>query len=98
MAIIDVQQEAGRRLEDTIRSSGGEALFLVCDVGIEDQVRSSLDQAAQHFGGLQIVVNGAGLVHIKRLHEYTEAEWDRLMAVNVRSIFFAVKHALPSLS
>lgn len=97
VAIIDVQNDAGRRLENSIRSSGGEALFLGCDVGLEDQVHSSLDQAAEHFGSLQIVVNGAGVVHVKRLHEYTEAEWDRLMAVNVRSIFFSVKHALPHL-
>ena len=60
MAIIDVQNDAGRRLENSIRSSGGEALFLGCDVGVEDQVDSSLDQAAEHFGSLQIVVNGAG--------------------------------------
>ena len=46
---------------------------------------------------MQIVVNCAGVVHVKPLHEYTEAEWDRLMAVNVRSIFFSVKHALPHL-
>ena len=97
VAIIDVQNDAGRRLENSIRSSGGEALFLGCDVGVEDQVDSSLDQAAEHFGSLQIVVNGAGLVHVKRLHEYTEAEWDRLMAVNARSIFFSVRHALPHL-
>jgi NAD(P)-dependent dehydrogenase (short-subunit alcohol dehydrogenase family) len=97
VAIVDVQHEAGLRLENAVRSSGGEALFLGCDVGDEDQVRSSLDAAAEHFGGLQIVVNGAGIVHVQRLHEYTAAEWDRLMAVNVRSIFFAVKHAIPHL-
>src|SRR5436190_23633467 len=57
VAIVDVQPEAGLRLENTVRSSGGEALFLGCDVGDEDQVRSSLDAAAEHFGGLQIVVN-----------------------------------------
>ena len=97
VAIIDVDQEAGRRLEKSIRDSGGEALFLGCDVVAEDQVHASLEQAAEQFGSLQIVVNGAGVVHVKRLHEYTEAEWDRLMGVNVRSIFFSVKHALPHL-
>ena len=68
VAIVDVQHEAGRQLEHAIRAAGGQALFVGCDVGIEDQVRSSVDQAAAHFGGLQIVVNGAGIVHVKRLH------------------------------
>jgi NAD(P)-dependent dehydrogenase (short-subunit alcohol dehydrogenase family) len=97
VAIIDVQRELGRTLEKSIRSAGGDASFLECDVTVEDQVRSSIEQAVGRFGGLQVVVNGAGVVHLKLLHEYTEVEWDRLVAVNVRSIFFSVKHALPHL-
>jgi NAD(P)-dependent dehydrogenase (short-subunit alcohol dehydrogenase family) len=49
------------------------------------------------FGDLHVLVNNAGMVGVKALHEYTEAEWDYLMAVNVKSIFFAAKHALPHL-
>jgi NAD(P)-dependent dehydrogenase (short-subunit alcohol dehydrogenase family) len=97
VAIIDVQQERGLRLEQTIRLQGGDGLFIHCDVSSEDQIRSSIDRTVSRFGGLQIVVNCAGVVDVKPLHEYTEAEWDRLMAVNVRSIFFSVKHALPHL-
>src|SRR5207302_6592625 len=49
------------------------------------------------FGGLQILVNCAGIVQVQLLHESSQAEWDHLMAVNVRSIFFSVKHAIPHL-
>lgn len=97
VAFVDIQRERGLQLEESIRSAGGETIFLNGDVSSEDQIRISIDQTVNRFGGLQIVVNCAGVVHVKPLDEYTEAEWDRLMAVNVRSIFFSVKHALPHL-
>ncbi len=94
VAIADVQADLGRRLEASVRAAGGEAVYIECDVTREEQIRTSIDQAAARFGGLQIVVNCAGIVHVKPLDEYTEREWDHLMAVNVRSIFFSIKHAL----
>jgi NAD(P)-dependent dehydrogenase (short-subunit alcohol dehydrogenase family) len=92
--IADVQAELGRRLESSLRAAGGTALFGECDVTREEQVRASLSRAVDAFGGLQIVVNCAGIVHVKPLHEYSAEEWDRLMAVNLRSVFFSIKHAI----
>jgi NAD(P)-dependent dehydrogenase (short-subunit alcohol dehydrogenase family) len=92
--IADVQVELGRRLETSLRASGGTSLFNECDVTREEQVRASLARAVDAFGGLHILVNCAGIVHVKPLHDYSEQEWDRLMAVNLRSIFFSIKHAI----
>jgi NAD(P)-dependent dehydrogenase (short-subunit alcohol dehydrogenase family) len=97
VTFADVQAERGRALEASVRAAGGEAAFSECDVAREEQVRVSIEDCAARFGGLQIVVNCAGIVHVKRLDEYTAEEWDRLMAVNVRSIFFSIKHALEHL-
>ena len=60
-------------------------------------MRDSIRQTVKHFGKLDIVVNNAGMVHIKPLHEYTEREWNQVMDVNVKSMFFAVKHAISHL-
>jgi NAD(P)-dependent dehydrogenase (short-subunit alcohol dehydrogenase family) len=76
---------------------GAEALPFSCDVQQEKQVRDSIQQTVKRFGKLDIVVNNAGMVHIKMLHDYSEREWDRVMNVNVKSMFFAVKHAMPHL-
>ena len=46
---------------------------------------------------MHILVNCAGIVHIGPLHEYEEADWDRMMAVNAKAIFLAVKYAVPHL-
>jgi NAD(P)-dependent dehydrogenase (short-subunit alcohol dehydrogenase family) len=97
VALVGRRAELGRRIADSISAAGGRAAAFACDVSREEDVRRSIDQTAERFGGLQIVVNNAGMVQVKLLHEYTEAEWDYLMAVNVKSAFFATKHALPHL-
>ncbi len=95
VAVADIQKERGQQL--AARLGTARALFSGCDVSQEDQVRRSLDETAARFGGLQILVNCAGVVHVGPLHEYSERDWDQLMGVNLKSIFFALKHALPHL-
>lgn len=97
VTVADVQEERGRQLAERISKAGGKAWFSACDVTQEAQVRGSLDQTATRFGGLQIVVNCAGIVHVGPLHEYAEADWELLMGVNLKSIYFSLKHALPHL-
>ncbi len=74
VAVVDIQAERGRALVENIARQGGQAVFHECDVSREDQVRDSIGEAATHFGGLQIVVNCAGIVHVAPLHEYSEEE------------------------
>ncbi len=97
VAIIDVQTDRGRAVEAGIRASGGEGLFIECDVSNEEQVRASIEQTVKHFGGLQILINCAGVTRFKPLHEFTEKEWEWLMGVNLKSMFFSVKHAIAHL-
>ena len=94
VALADVDRERGARAYRAIAERGGSAVFLPCDVAVEADVRESLAQTVARFGGLNILVNCAGLVHVAPLHEYAEADWDRLMGVNLKGIFFSVKHGL----
>lgn len=97
VAVAGIDAEGGKRVLREIGAAGGHAVFHDCDVSREEDVRSSIDRAAGELGGLEIVVNNAGVILVKLLHECTEADWERVMAVNVRSIFFSVKHAVPHL-
>jgi NAD(P)-dependent dehydrogenase (short-subunit alcohol dehydrogenase family) len=97
VAIAGIDRAAGLRVADQINGSGGRALFVEVDVTRESQVQASIERAVAQFGGLHILVNNAGVVHVKKLHDYSEQEWDHLMAVNVKSMFFAVKHGLKHL-
>ena len=80
-----------------IKASGGQAIAIACDVSREEDIRASIDQTVAVFGGLHIVVNNAGMVQVKMLHDCTEADWELVMGVNVKSMFLATKHALPHL-
>jgi len=97
VALIDVQADKAKAVATEISAGGGKAISIPCDVRDEKQVRQSIDQTAKQFGGLQIVVNCAGIVQIKLLHELEAADWDRLMDINVKSIFLSVKHGIAHL-
>lgn len=97
VAIVGRRVDQGRRIAQQIQAVGGEALAIQCDVGRADDVRRSIEAAASRFGGLNILVNNAGMVQVKPLHECGEADWELVMGVNVKSMFLAVKYALPYL-
>lgn len=97
VAVVDVNAESALTVATKIQSTGKKAMAIAADVADEAQVKTSLDRCAEHFGHLDIIINCAGVVHVKPLHEYSEAEWDRLMGINVKSIFFSVKHGIAPL-
>jgi NAD(P)-dependent dehydrogenase (short-subunit alcohol dehydrogenase family) len=94
LAIADIQSQLGQDLARQIGRAGGQALFTPCDVAEEAQVQASIELSVEQFGGLQIVVNCAGVVHVGPLDQYASDDWDRLMAVNVKSIYLSLKHAI----
>src|SRR5438093_6577382 len=97
VALADVQAAKGRIVAEQIQATGGRAIFTECDVRQESAVRSSIERTGQEFGGLQIIVNCAGIVQVKLLHDLDVAEWDRLMDINVKAIFLSLKHGLAHL-
>ncbi|MFA6109901.1 MAG: SDR family NAD(P)-dependent oxidoreductase [Candidatus Latescibacterota bacterium] len=97
VAVIGRNEQDGRRVAEGISRAGGRSLFYRCDVTRAEEVHASIEAAVQAFGKLDILVNNAGIVDVKALHEYTEDEYDRVMAVNVKSMFLAFKYAFPHL-
>lgn len=98
VAVVGRRHALATKIAEEIGKGGGEALGVAADVADEASVRSSMEQTANRFGGIDILINNAGMVDIKLLHEYSGEEWDRVMNVNLKSMFFAFKHAWPYLS
>ncbi len=94
VAVIDVKETEGAEVVDAIRTAGGKTMFRRCDVSVEDDVRRSIDATVEQYDGLQIIVNCAAISAVQPLHKMTESLWDRLMAVNVKSIFLSTKHGV----
>jgi NAD(P)-dependent dehydrogenase (short-subunit alcohol dehydrogenase family) len=97
VALLERDAAKGEETAERIREAGGEALMLCADVSKEVEVKKAVADTLKAFGALHHLVNNAGIVLVKPLEECTEAEWDEVMAVNVKSIFLTVKHALPAL-
>jgi NAD(P)-dependent dehydrogenase (short-subunit alcohol dehydrogenase family) len=97
VVVVDLDIARSSAVRDQIVAAGGQALSAPADVAAEAEVRDSIAAAVARFGGLHVLVNAAGIVHVSALHDYEEGDWDRLMAVNVKGIFLALKHGLPHL-
>ena len=98
VAVLDVLDAEGQALAQTLQAQKRKVAYWHCDVTSEAEVRSTIDAVAAHFGGLHGVVNNAGVAGTSHpTHECTEAEWDRVLSVNVKGVFFVTKHALPHL-
>ena len=94
MALLDWEDRA-QAASEQIRAVGGICEFFRVDVSSEFQVVDALNRVAERFQGVDHLVNNAGMVVVKGIGECTAEEWDRVMNVNLKSIFLTVKYALP---
>jgi len=92
------QADAARKLVGEIESSGGQAFAIQADVGRVSEVVRLFDQTIARFGKLDILINNAGLMFTKPTSAVTEAEFDRIFAVNVKGTFFACQQAATRLA
>jgi NAD(P)-dependent dehydrogenase (short-subunit alcohol dehydrogenase family) len=76
-----------------VEAAGTQALILPTDVSDTVAVRAMVAKTAEHFGKIDILVNGAGINIRQPADTFTEADWERLMAVNIKSVFFACQEA-----
>ncbi|UNK49823.1 glucose 1-dehydrogenase [Lysobacter sp. S4-A87] len=98
VALFDVLDEEGAALANALRGKGAQAHYWHVDVATEATVSDAIDGVAGRFGAVHVLVNNAGIAGVtKPTHEVTEAEWDRVQAVNVKGVFFCTKHAIAHL-
>ncbi|MFE0500025.1 SDR family NAD(P)-dependent oxidoreductase [Lysobacter soli] len=95
VALFDVHDELGIALAQRLGDAGMPAAYWHVDVSSEHSVQSAIDAVVERFDRLDVIVNNAGIAGANRpTHELTEAEWDRVQAVNVKGVFFMTKHAI----
>lgn len=96
VVVGDLQEANGERVAAAIREAGGEARFVRADVAKGDEVRALVEETVAAFGGLDVMVNNAGITHRNGpMLEVSEEVFDRLYAVNVKSLYLAALHVVP---
>ena len=94
VAVADIRaQEA----EATARELGGEAIAVELDVTSPGSIAAGLERTREAFGGLDVVVNNAGVTIVGAAHELAEADWDRELDTNLKSVYLVSKAAWPLL-
>jgi len=92
VTILDVDEAAGKKLCEQL---GDRALFIKCDVSNENEVVNAMQQTLEKFGGLDVLVNNAGILRYAAVTELSEEDWDAVMNINVKGAFLCAKHAIP---
>ncbi|MDP9118427.1 MAG: 3-oxoacyl-ACP reductase FabG [Actinomycetota bacterium] len=93
VGVLDLSADAARAVADDIRSAGGQAIGLAADVSKRDQVQRAVDQLVGEFGGLQILVNNAGVLRDNMLFKMTDDDWTLVMDVHLRGAFLCTQIA-----
>jgi NAD(P)-dependent dehydrogenase (short-subunit alcohol dehydrogenase family) len=92
VALIGRRQD---RIEEVEREIGDRAIAITADVSDKDDLSRLLDDTVGRFGGLNFLVNNAGVLHMGNAEEITEEEWDHTFSVNVRAVWLLSRAALP---
>ncbi len=96
----DINKGAAEDTVALIKKTGGEALAAVGDVAIEADVKRMVEEGVARFGGLHVLYNNAGVLWKDKDRSVLEtdgAQWDRVMAINLKSVFWVTKHGIPHL-
>ena len=96
--VNDINLRAGERVANEIRAAGGAAIFCAGDVSLDADVAALVRSSLESYGRVDIIVNNAGTTHRNQpLLDVGEAEFDRIYAVNVKSLYLTARHAVPAM-
>jgi len=95
VVIADIDDQGGEAVVIKIRAGGGEGIYVHCDVTKAEDCQRTVQKTINSFGGVDILFNNAGIVQRASVIDTTEEQWERVMAVNVKSIFLMSKYTIP---
>lgn len=97
VGILDLPRSEGEAVAQALRDQGQQAIFVPADVSDAAQVQAAVKAVEDAFGPITVLMNHAGILAALPFLETSEEEWDRIMAVNVKSMFLVTKAVLPGM-
>jgi glucose 1-dehydrogenase len=95
VAIVDINDANGEETVAAIGLAGGESVYIRCDIGDAAAVQAAVQQTVDKWGKIDVIVNDAAMMTFKPILELDENDWDKVMRVNMRSVFLFCKHGVP---
>jgi len=97
VALLDIDYALVEKSAQALRDAGAKAIALKCDVSDIDEIAKAVSDVAAHYETIDVLVNNAGIAYTTPIEEVTGEEWDEVMAVNLKSMFFMIQKTLPFL-
>ncbi len=98
VVLVDWNLDGAQETEAQIREAGGDAIAIKADVSQASDVEAFMQKAVDTYGKLDIIFNNAGIEGVRsELAEATEENFDRIISVNLKGVFFGIKYAVPHL-
>jgi NAD(P)-dependent dehydrogenase (short-subunit alcohol dehydrogenase family) len=95
LVAVDTNERGGHETTAAIQAEGNDAFFACVDVTREAEIERMIGETVDRWGQIDILFNNAGVVLVKPIELMSEEEWDRVMAINVKAAFLAIKHVVP---
>lgn len=93
--MLDINAAAGLREAEDIKANGGKAAFMACDVTSIADCKSVMDKIESVYERVDILFNNAGVIRRQNAVDHSEADWDLVLDVSLKSVFLLSKYAIP---
>ncbi len=93
--VFDLNENSGQQVVNEIRAEGGKAEKIIVDVVSQEQVKNAVEKVVALAGGIDILVNNAGVAHVGNADNTSEADFDRLVSINVKGVYNCLHEVLP---
>lgn len=97
VVIGDILDDLGRQVEAEIAEAGGDVTYVHLDVTSEADWEDAVQTAVDNYGGLNILVNNAGILIRASVEDTTEEDWNRIMDINAKGVFLGTKASIPAM-
>jgi len=95
VVVVDLKEEHGNETVKTISDAGGESIFAKADVSNSAEVQAAIKAAVDKWANIDVIVNDAAMMTFAPILKLADEDWDRVMAVNLRSVFLFCKYGVP---
>jgi len=95
VVVIDLNEQHGNQTVQEIAAAKGEAIFVKCDVGKSAEIQAAVKMALDKWHKIDVIVNDAAMMTFKPVVDLPDDDWDKVLNVNLRSVFLFCKYAVP---
>lgn len=97
VVVADLSEEGGKETAEQIHQANGEAVFVKTDVSRAADIDKMAETCLNEFGRIDVLMNNAGILKTNALHKISEEDWDKVLTVNLKSVFLACKRIIPEM-